>query len=159
MIPSTFKNKRYFSSLKSLYSLYIDISLNYAHKKFKSDIWYINTILQKETLQYAYKHQISCVVHAHELEQMLVILNAHDVKLLVDYPQLIIACSNTAAQTLKILGRTKNIEVCYPTIDIKKIDNIKFDPEVRRQTLKISPQSFIWCMSGTLDQTRILLNL
>ncbi|MBD2655383.1 glycosyltransferase [Synechocystis sp. FACHB-383] len=154
LIPSIFKNKRYFSSLKSLYSLYINISLDYAHKKFKSDIWYINTILQKETLKYAYNHQIPCIVHAHELEQMLPGLNKQESEILVNYPQLIIACSHTAAQTLQILGRSENIEICYPTIDTQKIDDIKFYPEVRRQILGISPQSFVWCMSGTLDQNK-----
>jgi glycosyltransferase involved in cell wall biosynthesis len=150
-IPSILRNSHYYASPKTLY---INISLAYVERKFKSDIWYINTILQKETLQYAYEHQIPCIVHAHELEQMLPLLNKQEAEILIDYPQLIIACSPAAAQTLKILGRTKAIEICYPTIDTKKIDDIKFEPETKRQTLNISAQSFVWCMAGSLDQNK-----
>jgi len=151
LIPSILKNNRYFSSPKSLY---INTALSYIYKKFKSDIWYINTISQPEALEYAYLNKIPCVVHVHELEQMLIGLTDQEIEILINYPKLIIACSQTSAQMLKTLGRTENIEICYPTIDIKKMSNLKLNAKDLREKLGISQSTFIWCMSGSADPNK-----
>lgn len=128
--------------------------LAYVHQFINSDIWFINTILQPDVLTYAYQNKIPCVVYAHELEQMLVGLTDVEVRMLVSYPELIIACSETSAQMLRTLGRKKNIEICFPTIDIEKIYNLNLNPKFLREKLGISESTFIWCMSGSSDSNK-----
>jgi glycosyltransferase involved in cell wall biosynthesis len=55
---------------------------------------------------------------------------------------------------LKILGRTENIEVCYPTIDTHKISQFKFSSKDMRKKMGISESTFIWCMSGSADSNK-----
>ena len=141
-------------SLNALKAVFFKSFLSYIHGSIKADVWYINTILQQDVLEYAYLNQIPCVVHVHELEQMLLGLTDQQVEILIHYPRLIIACSKTCAQMLKILGRTENIEVCYPTINTKKISQFKFSSINMRKKMGISKSTFIWCMSGSADSNK-----
>jgi len=141
-------------SLNALKTIFFKSLLSYIYKSINADIWYINTISQPEVLEYAYLNKIPCVVHFHELEQMLIALNDQEINILINYPKLIIACSQTSAQMLKILGRTENIEICYPTIDIKKMSNLKLNAKDLREKLGISQSTFIWCMSGSADPNK-----
>jgi glycosyltransferase involved in cell wall biosynthesis len=126
------------------------------HKKLKPDIWYINTIIQSEVLYAAKLLDIPCIVHSHELEQMLTNLSADYIELLISYPKLIIACSKTAEKVLKRLGRNDNIEVCYPSIDTSFLDQYT-DPDCKvrfREKYNLPQNAFIWLMSGTTDTNK-----
>lgn len=126
------------------------------HKKLKPDIWYINTIIRSEVLYAAKLLDIPCIVHSHELEQMLTNLSADYIELLISYPKLIIACSKTAEKVLKRLGRNDNIEVCYPSIDTSFLDQYT-DPDCKvrfREKYNLPQNAFIWLMSGTTDTNK-----
>jgi glycosyltransferase involved in cell wall biosynthesis len=123
-------------------------------KKFKPDLWYINTIIQPEYLLQASKNNIPCVVHTHESEQMLSCLTKAESVALVSYPRLVIASSQTAREVFHALGRRDNIEVCYATINP---GSIKSNDEKRRElrrNLNISDDSFVWAMAGSLDPNK-----
>jgi len=123
------------------------------HNKLKPDIWYINTIVQPEVLYAAQLLNIPCIVHSHELEQMLTSLTSDYVQLLVSYPKLIISCSNVAKTMLTTLGRRQNIEVCHPSLNTSLIDQyIDINLKTKyRATYALPKDAFIWLMSGIND--------
>jgi len=120
----------------------------------RDSLWYVNTIVLPDLLEYAEKHGIRLVVHVHELEQMFELLNKEQQKSLIEYPEWIIANSNTTASVLTHFGRKDRLSVCYPGIETNKIkkDPIKY-AEIRK-TLGIGSDKFVWLMSGTLDRNK-----
>jgi glycosyltransferase involved in cell wall biosynthesis len=142
-----------FKKQKNIKVIALEAFFDSVHQKTKADLWYINTITYTEPLEYAHKHKIPCVVHSHELEQMLFATKAEELKRLINYPKLIIACSNAAANTLKILGRHRGLEIIYPSLNTAMIpENNK--NEIIRKNLKIDNDSFLWLMSGTTDPNK-----
>ncbi len=128
--------------------------LDYIHKEFSADLWYINTIVQTDILEYAINNKIPCIVHSHEMEQVLAYLTKNQIENLINYPRLIIACSQASANTIRVLGRTHDLIVFYPLIDT---DNVIIDESNSinlRNTLGISKETFIWGMSGNLDNNK-----
>ena len=128
--------------------------LEYVHRRTKSDVWYINTIIQPHIIDYAKKHNIACIVHSHELEQMLVTLTLENIHQLVSYPKLIIANSETSAKVLKILGRENDMEVCFPSFESGKIFKDSTRVKEIRKVLGINESTFVWIMSGTTDPNK-----
>ena len=155
--------EKYQNKLIALFSLakaklsginYYENFLDEIHKSLKPDVWYINSIMQPEAINYVQKQQIPCLVHCHEVEQMLERIEQSDVERLVNYPLGIIACSHTSAQMLKILGRTNNLEVCFPCLDTQKIIIDQKQASKIRELLKINDKTFVWGMSGSTDYNK-----
>lgn len=124
------------------------------HERVRPDAWYVNSIVQPNVLALARELRIPCILHTHELELMLSLLKPRDIECLINYPKLIIAGSQSAAEVMRVLGRRENLEVCYEPIDISRI---KIDPQKSmaiRQDLRIPPDAFIWAMSGTRDPNK-----
>lgn len=120
------------------------------HHRFRPDMWYINTILQPAVLRQSRREKVPCILHSHELEQMLALLTEEDLKILVEYPKLIIAASESVAKVFHILDRTNCVEVCYEPISLSEVI---VDPEKSRKlrrSLNIAENTFVWTMSGTL---------
>ncbi|HYN85818.1 MAG TPA: glycosyltransferase [Pyrinomonadaceae bacterium] len=125
-----------------------------AHAEFRPDLWYVNTVVQTEVLRQAERRGVACVLHTHELEQMLDRLPERDADLLVRAPRLVVACSETARKVFRVLGREDAIEVVYETIDPARI---KWSEEASREVrrgLKIGDETFVWAMTGTLDPNK-----
>ncbi|MDX6443617.1 MAG: hypothetical protein QOH71_691 [Blastocatellia bacterium] len=123
-------------------------------REYDDYIWYLNTVCQPHVLRQARKFGVPCVVHSHELEQMFVNLTEDEVFDLVNYPKLIIACSEAARSVMNMLGRKENLEVLYEAIDLKKIVTSPEASEAVREKLNISKSTFVWAMSGTLDPNK-----
>jgi glycosyltransferase involved in cell wall biosynthesis len=117
-------------------------------------IWYINTICQPQVLRQARKFGVRCVLHSHELEQMLVNLEEWEIDDIVEYPQLIIACSKASENVMRRVGRKDNLEVIYESVNIGKIISSAERAEEVRNKLNISKDKFVWAMSGTLDPNK-----
>jgi glycosyltransferase involved in cell wall biosynthesis len=130
------------------------LSIRLIHQRVRPDAWYINTIVQPNVLALARELRIPCVLHTHELETMLAFLKPEDIECMINYPKLIIAGSECAAEVMRVLGRRENLEVCYEPIDISRI---KIGPQKSmaiRQALSIPPDAFVWAMSGTRDPNK-----
>lgn len=120
-------------------------------KQHHSDLWYINTIMLGDVLQYAERNKIKSIVHLHELQQMYTLLSKEDITRLTNYPEAIIANSNASAQVIRDFGRVKPIQVIYPSLDLSKVNK----PNTSlRSTLGIKESEFVWLMSGTLDKNK-----
>ncbi|PSF36751.1 hypothetical protein C7H19_12335 [Aphanothece hegewaldii CCALA 016] len=133
---------------------YYENFLDEIHKRLKPDIWYINSIIQPEAIRYAQEHQIPCIVHCHEVEQMLERIESKDVERLITYPLGIIACSENSARMLSILGRENNLEVCFPCLNIEKITLDNSKSKKIRELLQIDNSTFVWAMSGSTDYNK-----
>lgn len=124
------------------------------NKQFKPDLWYINTIVQPEYLKQAKENNIPCVVHTHELEQILHALTVTETEVLINYPRLVVAGSEAARKVFHSLGRQDDIDVCYATINPA---NIKWDAQksrALRRSIGIGDRTFVWAMAGTLDPNK-----
>ncbi len=123
-------------------------------KRYRKSVWYINTIVLPEILYYAEKWKVTVVVHSHELEQMYRLLSAAQLKRLLTYPELIIANSQTSADVLIKLGRTKPINICYPAIDTSKLSPDEPSYFLKRAELGFGIKTKLWVMCGTLDENK-----
>lgn len=125
--------------------------LTMLHRRFKPDVWYINTLVRPYVLRHAVRNRIPCIMHSHELEMAFPFMSKQQMSDIIDYPQLIIACSEAAANVLRVLGRTERIEVCYEMVELA---NVVVDDNRRahlRRELGIAENSFVWAMSGSHD--------
>ncbi len=120
----------------------------------KKSVWYINTIILGEFLEYAKRRHIKTIVHVHELEQIFKDLPARQIERLINYPELVIANSKATEQVLNKYGRTKQIKVCYPAINTHNIASNKEVFFSFRKRLNIPEHSFVWVMCGTLDENK-----
>lgn len=131
-----------------------DSFITSAHRAFRPDIWYVNTILQPEVVRLAKMYNIPCILHTHELEQMLSRLSESETRTLVTCPQLIIACSQAAREVFSLLGRRDNIEVCYNAINPERIRFSREKSVEIRKGLGIADSTFVWAHSGGLDSNK-----
>jgi glycosyltransferase involved in cell wall biosynthesis len=129
----------------------IEDNIKQIHESFQPDVWYINTIVQPRVLRAACVMGIPCILHTHELEEMLTFLTVADADTLINYPKLVIASSESSASVIRGLGRDQDIEVVYASMEI---DRIKSNPErarAIRKELNIGDDVFVWVMAGALD--------
>ena len=131
-----------------------NLRLKRIHEQFKPDLWYINAITQPEVLRQARKYGIPCVLHSHELEPMFHYVSVEDLGTLIEYPRLIIACSEAVEQVYRRLGRRGAIEVCYGMIDVSRVKADEARTRALRQELGVSDGAFVWLMSGTLTPNK-----
>jgi glycosyltransferase involved in cell wall biosynthesis len=125
--------------------------LNTMYSKFGSYVWYLNTISQLHLIQSARFLKIPFILHIHEMEVFLNLLDKSDVKSIINYPRLIITCSKSTSEVYRILGREKDMEVCYSNVDLKKIKTDKKRISQIRMELGVQPKDFLWVMSGRDD--------
>lgn len=123
------------------------------HKRYKPDFWYINTIAQPGVLRQARRNNIPCVLHVHEMETVYQTLKEQDVNNIIEYPRLVMACSQAAADVLQVLGR-KQVEVCQATIEIADIKSDAGRTKAIRNALGAGDDTFLWTMAGTLDANK-----
>ncbi len=132
-----FGNRRFYNSLE----------------KYQNSIWYINTILLPDVMEYAFKHRIRVILHVHEMAQMYRLLSEQQIQRLVTYPELIIANSNASRNVLRSHKSSSEIRICYPGLSVKAF---VFNPQLytsHRSRLGISNE-FVWMMSGSFDDNK-----
>lgn len=121
---------------------------------YKNTLWYVNTITLPEVIEYAKKHKIKLIVHAHELEHFYEKMPPKSLKILIQYPSLIIANSNISAKVLSNYGRKSDIEICYPAIKTQEVIKDKSTYISFRKKLGIADTAFLWVMSGSFDENK-----
>lgn len=121
-------------------------------KKYPKATWYINTIVLPDILEFAAEHNITTILHTHELQQMYKGLNAEQLKRLIEHPTLIIANSKASASVVNDIGRKDKIEIVHPALSSRLINKTLFE-DIRSQ-LKIAKDAFVWVMCGTLDPNK-----
>lgn len=127
--------------------------LLYCHVRelYPNSVWVVNTVTQGDVIRFAKKHHIKTILFAHEREHMY---KSKDISIQVGYPELLIACSETALSVAKKLGRTKPTAIVYPGIDTEWLHGGSLPSDSLREKLNISKTAFIWGMSGTVDTNK-----
>ena len=143
-----------FSARRRLGGQADDRFLKAVNERFKPDIWYVNTILQPDVVIQSARRQIPCVLHTHELEQILERVQETELNALIQTPRLVVACSDAARNVFKTLGRSDRVEVCYETIDSERIKWSDDRSVELRKSLGVTDGTFIWAMTGTLDANK-----
>jgi len=123
-------------------------------KKYHNAVWYINTILLPEIVEYAQKKNIKVIIHLHELQQMYSLLSEQEIERLTNYPFLVIANSKISANVLKSYGSVGDIEIIYPAINTRKIALDLNTPILYRKRINVAENTFLWAMCGTLDKNK-----
>ena len=140
-----------FSKIKLKFKGIKDYSyFNYIHSKTNADIWYINTIVNTRALEFAEKMNIKCIVHCHEMEQMLSYLSSTDVERLINYPEYIIANSESTFCMLQNLGRKEKLVHIPSPVDFNELKITMSKNEIRKE-LNIPVNGFLWIMIGYSD--------
>lgn len=124
------------------------------HETFEPDAWYVNTLAQPDVLRLARAMNVPVVLHSHELEHMLWPMPPEDVDNIVNYPALVIASSEAAANVLRALGRTDNLEVCHESIEVAQVRSDEEAAREVRKRLGIGEDQFVWLMSGALEPNK-----
>lgn len=121
------------------------------HNRVRPDAWYLNTIAQPKVLALARELNVPCILHTHEFEFALSLLQPKDIENMISYPKLIIAASQCAADVFRTLGRQENIEVCHEPVIISQTTSDHESSAAIRRSLNIPADAFVWAMSGTRD--------
>lgn len=111
---------------------------------------YVNTIGMQEVVGYLQRRNVKFVLHAHELEQMLVHLSKQQVEAMIEAPDFVFTASETAKKVFTLLGRTHDMDVSFPAVDTSAI-NTKKESSALRAELGIPKGAFVLAMSGMLD--------
>lgn len=122
--------------------------------KYKKSVWYVNTIILPEVIEYAEKHKIKLIAHIHEREDFFERLSPDDLKRLIRYPSLIIANSKITANLLSDYRRKKDVEICYPAVKTQDVVKDKLVYANFRKKLGIAENIFLWVMSGSMDENK-----
>lgn len=123
-------------------------------RDFEGYIWYINTIVQPYVLRQARKFGVECVVHSHELEQMLWSLSEDEVCDLIEYPRLVLANSQSSRDVLRRLGREEALEVCYEPVELRQVIADQNKTMTIRAQLGIPAETFVWTTAGSIDPNK-----
>jgi glycosyltransferase involved in cell wall biosynthesis len=139
---------------KLYYKLFKARILKTKLNKYKNSVWYINTIVLPDIIEFAVKNNIRVIVHVHELQQMYTVLSQEQLKQLISYPILIIANSNASKSVLEGFKATSDIKVCYPAIPTQNFNYNKKAYSTYRKQLKINDCTFVWTMVGSIDENK-----
>lgn len=120
----------------------------------RNALWYVNTIILPEVIEFAEKHRIKVIAHIHEREDFFERLSTADREKIIRYPFLIIANSKITAKVLSDYGRKDRIEICYPSIKTKDVIKDRSAYTNFRKKLGIGDDIFLWVMSGSMDENK-----
>lgn len=119
------------------------------HQELKPDYWYLNTNHSAHFAKLAQKLGVKIISHISEMPYLLYeSVLATDIQVMLK-AEMTICSSETGRQSLEIMG-ANNTKVLYPLIDLKSILPSESNKSVLKTKLNISPDAYIWGMSGSL---------
>lgn len=120
------------------------------HQRIKPDFWYINTLVMPEVARLATKLKVPYALHVHEMPMVYGTLKKEELQQSLDGASLVIACSQAARESLRVVGARK-LELQYECVDLKLVSAKAEDVAALRRGLGISESSFVWGMSGLIE--------
>jgi glycosyltransferase involved in cell wall biosynthesis len=152
-VNATYNPSSFFQRVKNkLYSFLFKRTLDEGqllrvNKRFKPDVWYINTIVMPNYAALAKRINQRYILQIHEMPSVYGMMKENAFKEMVTGASLIITCSKYLTKTFKEL-KCKHVELLYGAID----PSIKVDEQLRngiRSTLNIPENAFVWGMAGS----------
>ena len=144
----TRSKKLYVKALNALGRSVYENKVAEIHRQFGADTWYLNTVMMTPMTKFARKRGVKLIFHVHELESLLESTTSQEFQETLEYADLVIANSLAVQEMLRDMG-AKNVELCYPFVDLAAI---KIHPERRAEIRKkhqIPADAFVWAMSGS----------
>ncbi|MGV3764004.1 glycosyltransferase family 4 protein [Parapedobacter sp.] len=119
-------------------------------RKVKAAIWYVNTIVVDErVLTVGQQLGVRIVTHFHELSNAYRFIRKDHLKLIIRYSEVCIGCSKIVCEKIRDMGH-ENVRLQYSFIDEEAIQDQLENDGVSREELGISPEAFVWIISGTV---------
>ncbi|PTS95131.1 hypothetical protein DBR11_21815 [Pedobacter sp. HMWF019] len=128
----------------------VGYQLSRLQKKFKADLWYVNTITVPGSYGAAKKSNVKIVTHFHELLQAYNLIRYNNLKDVISISDVCIGCSEEVCDRVLDLGH-RDVRLQYSFIDAAGIKpDLNRVGELRRD-LGINPGDFVWIISGTIS--------
>ncbi len=133
------------------------------HRKFKPDVWYLNTITMGEFGKLAQQLNIPYIVHIHEMLGIYDTIPAVEFEKMLTKSKMIIGDSSVVVNQLNSMG-FKNVKLLYEFVETNLIIPNTPALDIKKQ-LNLPANAFVWLMSGSvcmrkgIDFVPDLLNL
>lgn len=123
------------------------------HKRFRPDYWYLNTIVMGDVIPIARRLGVKVITHFHEMPIFYQLFSKDHLEDIFDYSKAIIGCSESVCKEIRVLTKN-NLFLQHEFVDISKIaTQEKRVNEIKRE-LGISPNDFVWVMSGRQEANK-----
>lgn len=116
-------------------------------RRFRADVWYLNTLMPAFLIPLAKELGVNVVSHLHELPMEFVGIREAEFQTLLTGSDLLIGCAEVVCQRLRQAG-ARRVERCYELIDHGQIRVDEARVRALRVELDLQPGEFVWAMSG-----------
>jgi glycosyltransferase involved in cell wall biosynthesis len=121
--------------------------LRTVQRRFRADVWYLNTLVPGFVIPLAKELGVKVVSHLHELPMEFVGIREGEFNTLLTESDLLIGCADIVCQRLREAG-AKRVVRCYELIDHRQIRVDAVRVEELRAKLGIRSGEFVWAMAG-----------
>ncbi len=112
-----------------------------------------NTLASLSFFKEASRYAKTSILYIHETEMVLPSVNLQQLEYALVHADIILCSSNYVKKFVYVLGRTKAVEVLYPTLDFSQF-NIPFENVAIRGDLGYTPANTVWGMIGNIDTNK-----
>lgn len=150
-VPRNFKLKDKIAYHLGWHPIYEN--LKRIHKKYPSDLWYVNTIMMPEVVEVAQELGQPVITHVHELSATYAQIYRSDFSTIIHGSTTLLGCSEAVCSELRAAG-AKDVSNLYSFVDLGEIT---FSPDRVRQLREgwgAGPEDFVWIMSGTSSERK-----
>ncbi|TDB60444.1 glycosyltransferase [Arundinibacter roseus] len=127
--------------------------LETVNRKFKADVWYVNTVMLADVIKGAKKMQVPVITHIHELSHMLSFVSRTDYERIITQSDMLIGCSEAVCKNLRDAGG-KEVKKLLSFIDLNTIHSKPERVTALRKEWGVQPGDFVWIMSGTTSERK-----
>ncbi len=132
----------------------VKATIRRAHREFKPDVWYLNTMTLPETLALAPELGVPLITHFHEMPLSYAFINATEMQQVVTYSSLLIGCSEATSEGIRQAGGGEKVATLHSFIDTSAIKPAPARARELRASLGIPEGDFVWVMSGTTSERK-----
>lgn len=125
----------------------LNYQLSYIQKRFKADVWFINTIVIPEVYEVAKMHEVKIATYIHELLYAFSFISAASMQKVISYSDVCIGCSEEVCKRLTEMGH-ENVKLQHSFVDINLIQPDFDRVAVLREELGFRDTDFVWVVSG-----------
>lgn len=125
----------------------LDYQLNYIQKRFKADVWFVNTIVIPEVYSVAKNHDVKIATYIHELLYAFSFISASSMQKVISYSDICIGCSEDVCARITEMGHT-NVKLQHSFIDVNLIKPDFARVSIIRKELGFLTTDFVWVVSG-----------
>ena len=146
--PASFWHRAKNKIIRTLFGRSVDeLRLLKLHKRFKPDIWYINTIVLSEYALLAAHMDQKYILQVHEMPSIYGIMKAEKFRKMVQGAEKVLVCSALLVDIFRKLGAA-SVHLLYGAIDSRI--TVQEEERTRLRKLHGIPEgAFVWGMAGS----------